>query len=228
MQHPLTFELATTDKLTGLLSTAYFRHLLREELLPQAQERSDPLSIALVDIDQFSALNKDYGRRAGDAALVQVANTLKEALPENAIISRYSGDEFCAALPDARLDDTFSLAEEFRRRVTDLRWEEWPELRVVCSIGLAAFPTNGEWDVELMRQADGALYTAKITGRNKVALPLTDSRMVTKTSHYSDPQLRRLSHLAKTVKRNEAGLLREALDDLLKKYNDRLGGPSEE
>jgi predicted signal transduction protein with EAL and GGDEF domain len=89
-------------------------------------------------------------------------------------------------------------------------------------MGLASYPTHGNRDVELMREADQALYLAKTTGRNKVSLPLSDSRMITKTSHYTATQLERLAQLARTVKRNEASLLREALDDLLKKYKDRF------
>ena len=66
---------------------------------------------------------------------------------------------------------------------------------------------------------------SKVSGRNKVSLPLSDSRMVTKTSYYTTTQLERLSQLARLVKRNEASLLREALDELLKKYDDRFGAP---
>lgn len=133
-----------------------------------------------------------------------------------------------AALPGVRLDDAFSLVEEFRRRIAALRFAEWPEARVICAIGLASFPANGQDDVELIRAADQALYTAKATGRNKVALPLMDSRMVTKTSHCTATQLERLAQLAKHVGRNEATLLREALDDLLKRYNDRQGAIARE
>ena len=97
-----------------------------------------------------------------------------------------------------------------------------PEVSFTTSIGLASYPAHGRTDVELMREADQALYLAKATGRDKVALPLTDSRMITKTSHYTATQLERLASLARTVKRNEASLLREALDDLLKKYDDRM------
>src|SRR5205085_5817985 len=128
-------------------------------------------------------------------------------------------------LPDTRLDDAFTLLEELRRRVAALRIDGAPDIHVTCSVGLAAFPTHGKSDVDLVREADQALYVAKTTGRNKVALPLADSRMVTKTSHYTATQLERLAQLATTLKRNEASVLREALDDILKKYNDRLGAP---
>ncbi len=222
MTYPTTFELPTTDGLTDLLTSAYFRHVLREQTIPRVEASGDPLTVFLFDIDDFLTVNETQGREAGDQVLVGIARTLREIAPEGAVLSRYSGDEFAGALPDVRLDDAFSLLEEFRRRVASLRFEGRPELRVVCSVGLAGFPANGGNDVELMRAADQALYIAKSTGRNKVSLPLTDSRMVTKTSHYTATQLERLSQLAKTLQRNEASVLREALDDVLKKYNDRL------
>lgn len=226
MNYPTTFEMPTTDALTGLVTWAYFRHLLREDLLPQAEKSGDPLSLALIDVDYFHQLNVSQGHEAGDTVLTAVAHALQQTLPETAVVVRYGGDEFAAVLPDTRLDDAFTLFEEFRRHIAALIWDKWPDVRLTCSIGLASFPANGHTDVELMRSADESLYTAKATGRNKVALPLADSRMITKTSHYTQPQLERLTHLSKTAKRNEASLLREALDDLLKKYNDRLNGPS--
>lgn len=228
MNYPATFELPTGDRLTGLLTGAYFRHLLREELLPAARASGDPLSLFLFDIDSFLEVNAAHGRECGDRVLVGVARTLRDALPRTAVVARYGGDEFGAALPDTRLDDAFTLVEELRRRVAALRIADCPEVRLTCSIGLAAFPANGAGDVELVREADQALYLAKATGRDKVALPLADSRMITKTSHYTATQLERLAQLAKTLGRNEAGLLREALDDALKKYNDRLGAPPKE
>ncbi|HET6260999.1 MAG TPA: diguanylate cyclase, partial [Chloroflexia bacterium] len=222
MKYPATFELPTSDQLSGLLSSAYFRHLLREEILPAAEKSEDPASLFLVDIDEFHAINTGYGRTAGDQVLVSVAHALQESMPERAVLARYSGDEFAGALPDTRLDDAFMLVEEFRRRVVGLSWPDWPDLRLTCSVGLAAYQRGGG-DAELVRDADQALYIAKSTGRNKVSLPLGDSRMVTKTSHYTSTQLERLAQLAKTLKRNEAGILREALDDVLKKYNDLRG-----
>jgi diguanylate cyclase len=228
MNHPTTFEMPTSDPLTGLLNALYFRHLLREEVMPAAQQSGEPVSLALIDLDSFHSVNTTYGRKAGDAVLQGFVQVLRETLPDSAVLARHSGDEFAVILPETRVDDAFTLLEELRRRFAGFAFAEWPDLHRTCSVGLAAFPAHGNSDVELVREAEQALYGAKTTGRNKVALPNTDSRMITKTSYYTAIQLERLAQLAKTVKRNEATLLREALDDLLKKYNDRLGGPPAE
>jgi diguanylate cyclase (GGDEF)-like protein len=222
MIRPSTFEMPTTDQLSGLMTADYFRHLLREQYIPAAEHNDEPLSLFLIDIDGFLEVNREHGREVGDQVLLQAAGLLQEVLPEGIPLTRYSGDEFGGALPETRLDDAFSLLEELRRRVAALRLPGGPDITISCSIGLAAFPGHGRNEVELMREADEALYLAKSSGRNKVALPLSDSRMITKTSYYTATQLARLSQLAKSLKRNEASLLREALDDVLKKYNDRL------
>ena len=221
MQYPATFELPTTDEQTGLVTAPYFRHLLREELLPAAEQRGDPLTVLVLDIDEFLQINETQGREAGDAVIEEVARVLRNTMPESAVISRMGGDEFAAALPDVRLDDAFTLAESVRRAVSELRFEHRPDIRLSTSIGLASYPSHGRRDVELMREADEALYTAKTTGRNKVSLPLADSRMVTKTSHYTATQLQRLAQLSQEAGRNVASLLREALDDLFRKYTAR-------
>ena len=183
MNHPTTFELPTKDALTGLLTGAYFRHVLRETLIPEARRTGDPLSVMLFDLDYFLQLNTAHGHEAGDEVLAGVARTLEAVLPDSAVIARYGGDEFAAALPDTRLDDAFTLLEELRRCVAALSFPQWPDIRLTCTMGLAAYPANGQGEVELIREADQALYVAKATGRNKVSLPLADSRMVTKTSH---------------------------------------------
>lgn len=225
--YPATFELATTDALTTLLAAPYFRYLLREELIPRSRLDGEPLSFFLLDVDDLLKVNNTHGREAGDRVLTDVAGLLRAVMPSSAVLARYSGDEFAGVLPTTRLDDAFSLLEEFRRRVTDLEFEGAPDLHVTCSVGLATYPEHGDDEAVLVRAADEALYQAKLSGRNKVALPLVDGRMVTKTSHYTSTQLERLARLGKALRRNEASILREALDDVLKKYNDRLGGPPE-
>jgi diguanylate cyclase (GGDEF)-like protein len=222
MTTPTTDNVRATDDLSQLVHHRQFRDVLRDTLVPQAQESGDPLTLALVDIDHFSAINDTHGLDCGDAVLATVMQTVRDSMSDTAVIGRWGGDELCAALPDTRLDDAFTAMEALRRRVEDLTFPQWPDVHVTLSIGLATFPADGKADVELVRAADEALYVAKVTGRNKVSLPLGDSRMVTKTSYYTATQLERLTALAKTLKRNEASLLREALDDVLKKYNDQL------
>jgi diguanylate cyclase (GGDEF)-like protein len=222
MNHPATFTIATTDTSTGLLAADYFRYLLREQHLPAAEQRDEPLSLFLMDLDHFHDLNQRYGRECGDQVILSVTAIVQQVLPPSALLVRYSGDEFGGALPDMRVDDAFSLLEEVRRQVLALSFAAFPEAKVACSIGLAGFPSHARHEAELLREADEALYLAKQSGRNKVALPPSDSRMITKTSYYTATQLGRLASLAKSLKRNEASLLREALDDVLKKYNDRL------
>ncbi|MBE0697828.1 MAG: GGDEF domain-containing protein, partial [Anaerolineaceae bacterium] len=90
-------------------------------------------------------------------------------------------------------------------------------LRFRISGGIATFPGDAAERVDLLRKADEALYRSKRIGRNRISLPAS-SQMVTKTSHYSQIQLERLSELARNLDKSEAFLLREALDELLRKY----------
>ena len=83
---------------------------------------------------------------------------------------------------------------------------------------MASFPDDGDDPAILIRKCSEALYRAKVRGRNQVALA-REEKMVTKTTHYTQGQLEGLSRLAKREELNEATLLREALDDLLRKYN---------
>src|SRR5579875_3548489 len=133
---------AAADELTGLMSQQRFRLLLEGTLLPQAHSSGDPLTLVNVDVDSFHEVNESYGHPFGDVLLKAVARTLRDVLPETAVIARYGGDELAVALPDTRLDEAFTLLEDFRRRVAALSFAEHPEVNVTASIGLAAFPPH--------------------------------------------------------------------------------------
>jgi predicted signal transduction protein with EAL and GGDEF domain len=92
------------------------------------------------------------------------------------------------------------------------------QLAVHVSGGVAEFPSDGSDWREILRKADEALYRAKQLGRNRICLPAS-SQMVTKTAHFTQTQLEKLADLARKTNKSEAYLLREALDDLLRKYD---------
>ncbi len=215
-----------TDTLTGLLNKHASQRTL-EEALRKARQAGEPLSVFLLDIDRFNEINTDYGHRAGDEILIRLAHVLERNFKDVGVVGRTGGDEFLVILPGQRADSAFILAEEVRRLVEDSEIAAAVgvhnyTLRYRISGGIATFPGDATERVDLLRKADEALYRSKRIGRNRISLPAS-AQMVTKTSHYTLIQLERLAELAHKQERTEAFLLREALDDLLRKYGDPVG-----
>ncbi len=212
------------DALTGLFNRYGIQRKL-DEALAQARAQRQDVSALLVDIDEFGGINEAYGHRTGDEVLKRVAAMLAANFQDEGVCGRYMGDEFLVVLPGKRADSAFVLSEEVRRLVEDSPvtvtiGHSSRQVHFHISGGVAAFPSDGSERVDLLRKADEALYRAKQTGRNRICLPAS-AQMVTKTSHYTQTQLERLSSLAKRMDKSEAFLLREALDDLLNKYEDK-------
>jgi diguanylate cyclase (GGDEF)-like protein len=210
---------STYDSLTGLLRRNAFEEGLADALA-QAQAEQTPLTVAMLDVDNFLNINNQLGHVGGDMVLKDIANVLK-LVGEGVILARYGGDEFAFIFPNTEREQAFLKLEQVRAAVADKSTysdgETSVEVRLTISAGVAAFPIDGADTNELMRKADGATYRAKASGRNKIALAY-EERMAPKTSHYTLTQLERLSALAKEQDVGEAVLLREALDDLLVKY----------
>jgi diguanylate cyclase len=213
------------DALTGLYNQYGITRKL-DEALAAARKLREEVSILFVDIDQFKQLNDEFGRRAGDEVLKRVASIFTSNF-EQEIVGRLYGDSFLVIFPGKRADSAFVLADEVRRVFEDSgiaftvgKSSRAMSFRVLG--GVVAFPNDATERVDLVRKADEALYRAKRTGRNRICLPAS-SQMVTKTSHYTQTQLERLAAIAKKQARSEAFLLREALDDLLRKYDDQPG-----
>jgi diguanylate cyclase (GGDEF)-like protein len=214
------------DSLTGLLNY-YGGQRALTEALDTAQEKHQVLSVILFDIDCFKELNDEFGHRAGDEVIKRLARILSGHFMFHGISSRLSrtgGDEFAVVLPGQHADSAFVLAEEVRKQVEESEikvafGEQNLVLRFHVTGGIASYPSDGNERVDLLRKAGEALYRAKQTGRNRICLPAS-SQMITKTSHYTQIQLERLTAVAKKLDKSEAFLLREALDDLLRKYGD--------
>ncbi len=133
-------------------------------------------------------------------------------------VCRLGGDEFAVIPPGKEKEEAFLALEQARQAVQSLEALADIVPPPTISIGIATYPDDGMTRQEIVRKADDALYRAKTAGRNRVALA-REERKVPKTSHYTQGQLERLSALATKEGVGEAELLREALDDLLKKYS---------
>jgi diguanylate cyclase (GGDEF)-like protein len=155
--------LADTDGLTGCLNHRAFHEHLRVEIDRAVRSRR-PLSLVVVDIDDFKSVNDTYGHPVGDEALVAVAAALRSELRSADVVGRVGGDEFGVILSDTALDG----AETHARRITRTL-ERRPAPRVAVSIGMAALDAAHPDAAQLLRDADRALYHVKDTGRHGIA-----------------------------------------------------------
>jgi diguanylate cyclase (GGDEF)-like protein len=158
-------ELTITDPLTGLANRRHLDSVL-DQALTQAARGNGTLALLMVDIDHFKSLNDTYGHQTGDDVLRLVAQTLARDLRAGDLAARYGGEEFSIVMPGATGPEVSEAAERIREAVTRIEHE----VSVTISIGVAWAPQHGVDRVTLTEAADGALYTAKHSGRNRVAL----------------------------------------------------------
>jgi diguanylate cyclase (GGDEF)-like protein len=165
--HEIVFRMAITDGLTNLCNRKQLDTLLAEEV-PRAQRYSRELSLLMMDIDHFKAINDNYGHLTGDSVLRALAAILQKRLRPNDKLGRYGGEEFCAILPETPLASAVKIGEELRSLVAEHRFmAESQEIKVTVSVG-AAVLGSGMGPIDLCRRADEMLYRAKHMGRNRV------------------------------------------------------------
>jgi len=207
------------DPLTGALGYEVFGEVF-ELRAAEADREQKPLSLAMVDLDGFDRVNRDHGRAAGDEVLRAATRHLQDVAGQRGRVFRYGGDEFLILLPGVEKEQAFLILESARRnfdRTHALEVEgRGVTLGLAFSVGVVSYPDDDTRAQGLLRKASDAVHRAKARGGNAVCLA-REERMVTKTSHYTQGQLDRLSALAKREGVGEAVLLREALDDLLRK-----------
>ena len=127
------------------------------------------LSILFIDIDFFKKVNDTYGHNIGDTVLKKVAETLVRSVRVGDTVARWGGEEIVASLLGADLNDAKNKAEEIRKDVEALTFEENPDLKVTVSIGVVSSDVSSDF-TELIKRADSALYESKNSGRNKVSV----------------------------------------------------------
>ncbi|HSD15893.1 MAG TPA: GGDEF domain-containing protein [Thermomonas sp.] len=170
-QRDLFEQQSRRDGLTGLANRRWFSAVL-EEWVDMAGARGTPVSLLILDLDHFKAINDRHGHARGDACLREFADRLQAAFAEaGALVARLGGEEFGVLLRDAPLQQALARAEAFRARLAADPMDAGADAAVALSvsIGVAAFQPHRHQDADaLYHAADSALYDAKAAGRNRV------------------------------------------------------------
>ena len=163
--------LAVTDGLTGVYNRRFFRQRIEDEF-ERARRYKLPLSCMIMDVDDFKTVNDTYGHLIGDTVLRGIAATLLQSVRKSDVVARYGGEEFVVIMPQTGAAGAQIEAERVRREIGQREFEGLPKERsVTVSIGVSVYSMETMGDCEaLIRLADGALYSAKRTGKNRVVM----------------------------------------------------------
>lgn len=164
-------KLAYFDKVTGVSN----RHAFEENyyrIWNDAIASKEPLSIILVDIDNFKEVNDSYGHHVGDVYLTKIAQTINDAVEElGHLVSRYGGDEFVVVAANTDYVEALLVAEKIRHHIEKLMPYDIELCNATVSIGIAdTIPVDHEEKENVVKQADRALYMAKYQGRNNIVV----------------------------------------------------------
>ena len=157
-----------SDGLTGIYQRRYLDLRLKEEM-HSAMRYQHPLSLMMLDVDHFKQVNDRFGHSTGDEVLKKLASIMIQGTRLSDVVGRYGGEEFMIIVPHINQRDVEIVAERIRRSIANC---DINGIRVTVSIGIAHFdgrPDKVEYD-RLLELADGALYEAKETGRNKLVI----------------------------------------------------------
>jgi diguanylate cyclase (GGDEF)-like protein len=158
---------ALTDSLTGCFNRRSF-DLRLEQNFQLATRMREPLSLVMIDLDNFKQINDRVGHEAGDVALCLLAEILRGGLRAVDTAARFGGDEFVIILPQANSEGAMVVAERLRKRIQQIKVPGVGQ--VTASFGIATFPNHASGRDALLVAADRALYNSKNAGRNRVSV----------------------------------------------------------
>ena len=191
------YQMAFYDRLTGLPNRALLNDRL-QQMINDAARHDQRAGILLIDIDRFKSVNDTMGHGVGDQLLCEVARRLTDRIRSYDTVARLGGDEFVILMPDIRDGaDLGHIAGKILDTINQPFHVQNSEIFISCSIGIAAYPHDGDTEKDLLRYADSAMYFAKRSGRN-------DFRFYSK--ELTDSASRRLSietGLRHAIERNE-------------------------
>jgi diguanylate cyclase (GGDEF)-like protein len=168
-ENAVLFMKTLRDGLTGLNNYRYFQEALTK-IIQKAHKTNKPASLILVDIDNFSKFNSQYGHQIGDRALNVIGGLLASAARDTDEACRLSGDEFAIVLPKTNEFESLKFAELLVAKIQRKLQDEFESMEISVSVGVSTYPSLASTKDELLTTADGALYWAKLNGGNGVIL----------------------------------------------------------
>jgi diguanylate cyclase (GGDEF)-like protein len=167
---------STRDLLTEVANRGFFDLRLAEEG-ERASRLGRPVAVAMLDLDHFKDFNDAFGHSTGDDLLRLLARQMRDFFRATDVVARYGGEEFAVIIPDGSAEEATVRLEELRRRIAELAIPVpgGPPAGVTVSIGVAAWPGDGEKIEDALAAADRRLYDAKRKGRNRVIGPAARS-----------------------------------------------------
>ncbi len=159
--------LATTDPLTNLLNHRAINDRIDQEI-ERAYRYGREFSLLFVDLDHFKTINDSYGHAAGDIALMELVDVVRQSVRGVDVVARWGGEEFVVLLPEVDGVAAVECAERVRESVARHRYQISGGIHLTCSIGVATYPDDATERGTLIEVADQAMYVAKRLGRNQV------------------------------------------------------------
>lgn len=174
-------EEAILDDMTGLYNRTHFETCLGVEWQRSART-AEPLSLMLIDLDEFKSVNDNYSHQVGDLLLQAVSAQMKILVRKTDVPARLSGDEFAVLLPNTDLAQAKAAGEKILQGVSGIKLDCYDEISVSASIGCSSTAQGHLTAFALMRAADGASYAAKAAGKNQVREWTPELRQSDKTA----------------------------------------------
>jgi two-component system cell cycle response regulator len=162
-------QMVVSDPLTGLHNRRYLMDRMLQEM-QRSDRHGEPLALAMVDLDAFKPINDQFGHVLGDKVLRAVGSAISKSVRVSDIAARYGGDEFAVILPQTPAEGAMRVCERLLRNISEviLQDETGKTFRITASLGLAYYPADDvETPEDLVHSADGALYGAKRSGKNR-------------------------------------------------------------
>ncbi len=208
-------EMSRTDELTGLANRRYFTEVL-EAFYVQARRYNRPLSLIVLDVDFFKAVNDSAGHQAGDDLLKIIAKALDDACRQADMAARLGGDEFAVLLPETTCHDAEALAERIRRTICGREVRVGSlVLQTSVSMGLTDLNVSGVNTADAMQAAaDRALYQAKEQGRNRL-VKAQDVNGLAPSAEHGDRQVSRLCKKLAGLDGQFKGLFLNAMSEVV-------------